>query len=129
MDMTKGQITGLFLERLQIGRGKPAPLSDEVLRSGMKHQNVRFIILQLRYQLPDLKWGRRPEIAGPDETNPAVVHPGPRFSQRVPFSEDRSIGVKSGSQQHQQVVFRQKLHPGRFFGMEEGPVVISLNRY
>src|ERR1700740_2141801 len=93
----------------------------------MQQENVRSLCFQTRNELADFERRRSTEVAGPNETNSAKIDPGPCSSRRIPRSQNRPCRIECCPQQHQKLVFSQKLHPGGFFGMDKGSVMIPLD--
>src|SRR5436309_12828164 len=88
---------------------------------------MRSIGLQARQKLPDLERRRRTEVAGSNETNSAKIDPRPGSSGGIPWIQYRSGRIECGPQQNQKIVFSQVLHPGRFFAMDKGSIMVPLD--
>lgn len=63
MNMAQRNIANFFLQRLEIGQGKSATFSNEIIRPRMQQKNVVLIGFQSRHELADLERCRGTKVA------------------------------------------------------------------
>ncbi len=126
VDVAERQVADGTGQGIHVLLREPAGLAHEVVRAGVKEQDVPAARVEAGDDLADLRGRRGPQVARADEAQAAEVVEGAAPGVGVPRVEDGAVGTERRTKEDEQLLRAEVFNPRLTGGMKRGPVVVAL---